>query len=490
MRFRTWKTLPFLILVALLGLAIAVIASVELNHFDSSRTDNSRSVRPDGGVSGETGSRCNYTISQQGSSLLAVGSGASLVRTSTSTDIAGFLNGLLAAHETLCISSGTYVESSEIQISHLTSVTLRLAPDAVIRAPAGNRILLVYSSPNTIITGGQWIGSGTGEASGLRILDGSNGTTIKNVDVSNAGKDGILIYNFIRPNINVSIQNCFLHNNGRYGIQSYSKTPAGMSALISDNLVVDNQVGGIYTNGAAGVNITRNTVRNTAGNAPGEIGIGVTNAANDTVTFNQVDHMAWFGIQAFYNNHTLIANNTSTFNAGGWDQSGITNDHSSFSTISGNTVESNGKFGVYVERSWGVAVTGNLANWNHAYGIGFHHGDLPTTGRGVISGNICSFNSLGGIVLNSAVENRISMNQCNNNSGEGILLYNDPGQAGSTGNVISGNVLGNEPGSPRTQMFGVREGNSSSNNTLISNVMSGNLIAATSLLGSDSQIGQ
>jgi parallel beta-helix repeat protein len=433
---------------------------------------------------------CDYTISQRGSNLVAVGSGGTLARTSASSDIGAFLNGLLAGHEALCLTPGIYVESSEIQINHLSSVTLSLAPGATIKAPAGNRILLIYASLHTVVRGGQWIGSGAGEASGLRVLHGSNDTIIRNVEVSNAGADGILIYNFIRPNMNVSIQDSFLHNNGRYGVQEYSKTPVTMSSLVSGNLVVDNQVGGIYTNGVAAVNITRNIVRNTVGNGPGEIGIGVTNAYNDTVTLNQVDHMMWFGIQTFYNNRTLIANNTSSFNAGGWDQSGITNDHSSFSTIAGNTVESNGKFGVYVERSWNVTVSGNLANGNHAYGIGFHHGDLPTMGRGVISRNICSFNSLGVIVLNSAVDNVVSMNQCNNNSGDGILLYNDPGQAGSTGNIISGNLLGNEAGSLRTQMFGIREGNGSINNTLISNVMTDNLVAATSLLGSDVQIGQ
>jgi parallel beta-helix repeat protein len=258
--------------------------------------------------------------------------------------------------------------------------------------------------------------------------------------------------------------------------------------VISGNVAVNNEVGSIYTNGAAGVTVTHNVVRNTIGNGPGKIGIGVTNGHNDTVTQNQVDHMAWFGIQAYCNNYTVISDNISTFNAGGWDESGITDDHSSFSTITGNVVESNGKFGVYVERSWNVTVSGNLANGNLGYGIGFYHGSLPTMGRGLIVGNFCSSNSLGGMILNSAINNVISMNRCGNNSGDGILLYNDPGQEGSTGNVISNNWLGNERNSPPTHMFGVREANDANHNVLTANVFVDNTVAAVSVLGPNTTV--
>jgi parallel beta-helix repeat protein len=395
-----------------------------------------------------------------------------------------FLNTLLASHETLCITAGIYAVDSEIRISHLSAVTLSLDPGAVLKASSGNRFLLVLASPGTVVRGGSWVGPGTGEVAVIRILAGSNGTVVERADISHAGLDGILVYNYIRPSYNISILHNLIHDNGRYGVQEYSKTPTGMwGTVISENMVLDNQVGGIYTNGVGGVTITQNFVRNTVGNGPGEIGIGVTNAFGDSINLNQVDHMAWFGIQAFYNNYTVITDNISTFNAGDWDQSGITNDHSSHSKIVGNVVEHNGKFGIYVERSWDVTVSENLANHNLGYGIGFHHGSLPSMGRGAIVGNACSFNGSGGIILNSAIDNVISMNRCSNNSGDGILLYNDPGQAGSTGNAISDNWLGNDGNSPQTQLFGIREANDSGNNTLVSNVMVNNAVAETSLLG-------
>ena len=198
------------------------------------------------------------------------------------------------------------------------------------------------------------------------------------------------------------------------------------------------------------------------------------------MTANQVSRMAWFGIQAYYANYTDISSNVSTSNAGGEDQSGITNDHSSHDTIVGNTVESNGDYGVYVERSWDVTIRGNVANGNLGYGIALNHGSIPTMGRSSIEGNSCSYNGLGGIILNSAVENTISGNLCMSNSGDGILLYNDPGQIGSVGNMVSGNWLGNQGNI--THIIGVREANQSGNNTVAANETPDDGAASLSLL--------
>ena len=453
-------------------------ASASSSHPLLSALVGDASIVPDPG--------CNYTISQEGTTLVALSSAGTETAGSASTDAGAFVNSLLASHETFCFAAGDYTLSSEIQVRHLEGVTLSLDPGAVMKATAGNRLLLVYASPGTVVSGGEWIGPGVGNGSAIRIQYGSNNTVVERADVSKAGWDGILVYDNVRPNFNVSIQDNTLHDNGRFGVQEYSNTSAGMTGtVISGNIALNNRVGGIYTNGIAGVTIVHNLASNTVGDGPGEIGIGVTNGYNDTVTLNQVDHMAWFGIQAYYNNYTLISDNVSTFNAGAWDQSGITNDHSSYSKIVGNVVESNGQYGVYVERSWNVTVSGNIANDNYGYGIAFNHGPLLTMGGGTIVGNFCSFNSLGGIILNSAVDNVISMNQCYNNSGDGILLYNDHGQDGSTGNVVSNNWLGNEGNSAQTQMFGIREADDSYGNTFISNVMINNTVAAVSLVGPD-----
>jgi parallel beta-helix repeat protein len=426
---------------------------------------------------------CSYTLSIQGNTPVAVSSSGKETRGAPGKDAAALVNSLLASHETLCFAPGDYYLTTEIAVMYLEGVTLSLDAGAVLKATTNRSVLLVYESPDTVVRGGEWIGPGMGNISTIRIQYGSNDSVVEGAEVTDAGFNGILIYDNSRPSFDVSVLDNVVEDNGRYGIQEFSNasTPM-MGTVISGNVAIDNADGGIYTNEIAGVTITKNFVTNTAGNGPGEIGIGVTNGHNDTITLNQVTHMTWFGIQAYYNNYTLISDNISTFNGGSNDQSGITNDHSSFDSIEGNVVESNERYGVYVERSWNVTVSGNIANGNDGYGIEFYHGSWPATGRSAILGNSCSYNGLGGIILNSAVDSVISMNECYNNSGYGILLYNDPGQLGSTGNVVSGNWAGNEGGSPQTQEFGISEGNDSGNNTIVSNVTFNNTIAAVSLV--------
>jgi parallel beta-helix repeat protein len=484
-----------LVLVAAFVLIMLVLANSAgaLTHFSSasSTTTSTSSSQPFPSAQAREASSsgpavaCNYTISLNGTAPVARENSGAETKDTEGTDVGAFLNSLLASHETYCFAAGDYAVGTEIQIDHLQGVTLSLNPGGVMNATSDNRLLLVYASLGTVVRGGDWIGPGRGNASGIiRIQYGSNDTVVEGASVSKSGLDGILIYDNVRPSFNVSILDNTLYNNGRYGVQEFSNTTTGMmGTVISGNVALNNEVGGIYTNGIAGATITQNVVRNTAGNGPGEIGIGVTNGHNDTVSLNQVSHMAWFGIQAYYNNYTVMTDNVSMFNTGAEDQSGITNDHSSYSTIVGNVVESNGDYGIYVERSWNVTISGNIANGNYGYGIALYHGSLPASGRSAIVGNICSLNWLGGIILNSAIDNVISMNQCSNNSGDGILLYNDPGQVGSTGNLVSDNWLGNDGNSSQTQLFGIREANESDNNTLSLNVMVNNTEAATSTLG-------
>jgi parallel beta-helix repeat protein len=466
-----------LILVAALVLVLLVVADAAGALTGIGQTSPPLSTQP------LQSAGCNYTLFMEGSTAVAVSSAGKETKAPKGTDAAAFVNSLLASHETLCFTAGDYYLTTEIAIMYLEGVTLSLDEGAVLKATANRSVLLVYDSPDTVVRGGEWIGPGMGNISTIRIQYGSNNSVVEGTEVTNAGYNGILIYDNGRPSFNVSVLDNIVEDNGRYGIQEFSNasTPM-MGTVISGNVALDNADGGIYTNEIAGVTITKNFVSNTQGDGPGEIGIGVTNGHNDTITLNQVSHMTWFGIQAYYNNYTLISDNISTFNGGSNDQSGITNDHSSFDTIEGNVVESNDRYGVYVERSWNVTVSGNTANGNGGYGIEFYHGSWPAEGRSDIVGNLCSFNGLGGIILNSGIDNVISMNQCYNNSGYGILLYNDPGQLGSTGNLVSGNWVGNEAGSPQTQRFGISEANDSGDNTVVSNVTFNNTVADVSLV--------
>lgn len=428
---------------------------------------------------------CNYTVSLDGTTPVATRGAGQEVK-ANGDDAGAFINSLLAPHETLCVAPGNYVLGTDVQVRRMDGVTLDLAPGAVMRSSTGSGDLLVYASTGTVVEGGEWVGPGRGRESAIRVQHGSNGTVIEGTDVTRSGRDGVLIYDNTGTSFNVSILDNLFHGNTRFGVQVFSNRSTGATGtVISGNVVKDNGVGGVYTNGVEGVSIVGNVVGNSAGNSPGEIGIGVTNGYNDTVSMNEVENMSWFGIQAYFNNHTVISYNVSFNNRGSEDQSGITNDHSSFDTIVGNTVESNGDYGIYLERSWNVTVDGNVATYNAGYGIGLYHGSLPVMGRVTMSGNTCSFNGKGGIVLNSAVDNVIVGNRCYDNVGYGILLYNDPGQEGSTGNLVAGNWLGNEGNATRFQSYGIGEANSSYGNAIFSNAYFNNTESPVELVGSD-----
>ncbi len=436
-----------------------------------------------GGIAGAPS--CTYEIFLQGDVPAArSGAGQSVKVAAGGQDLGSFVDGLVSSNESLCFDAGSYTLATGIRVVGLSNVSIWSSQNTTISALRPLRLLQIVNSTGVAVVGGRWVGPGLGTFADLEIDKGSNHVTIEGVDASRAGHDGILIRNDTLPNLRVSILNNYLHNNGRYGFQDFETAPTdGLEILVSGNRAEDNVDGGIYTNGVGGAKIVGNSVRNTAGNLPGLIGIGVTNGGNDAVTGNRVDHMFWYGIQVFYNNHTLVANNYAGFNAGDSDQSGITNDHSFYDEIVNNTVESNGLSGVHVERSWYVNVTSNVATGNGRFGIEFYHGDMPATAHGDVSGNVCSHNGQAGIILNSGLDFDIFGNACFDNGGSGILLYNDQGQLGSSGNRIAGNRIGNDGNATRAQSYGVREMNQADDNIISSNILVQNAVADISLVG-------
>ncbi len=172
----------------------------------SSTTSSSSSANPLPQLTGTfpSGGRaqdCNYTISQDGTTLTARSqSGAKTIEQPAGADIGEILNTLLESHETICIGPGDFAVASKIQIHQLTGVTLSLDPGAFMNASGGYRaflrpffrssLLLVNDSPDTVIQGGQWIGPGGGEAAAITIQTGSNNSVVEDTDVSHAGWDG------------------------------------------------------------------------------------------------------------------------------------------------------------------------------------------------------------------------------------------------------------------------------------------------------------
>ncbi len=430
---------------------------------------------------------CTYDIFLNGDSPTAWSRQAhATVLASSDGDLGALVNALPKSDQVLCFEAGDYALHSGIRVNGQSNVSLLFSPGAVMTATSSFRLLQMAGSTGVTVVGGKWVGPGFGNYSDIEIDRGSNHIVVRGVDASRAGHDGILMRNDTTPALEVSILDNYVHGNLRFGIQDYENvTTQSLNILISGNLAEDNIIGGIYTNGVGGAYIVRNTVRNTVGTSPGKIGIGVTNGANDTVTNNRVSNMSEYGIQAFYNNYTLIANNYAGFNAGASDQSGITNDHSFYATIVNNTAVSNGQAGIHVERSWFVTVRGNNATGNGRFGIEFYHGDLANTAHATVIDNICSRNGQAGIIFNSGTDSLIASNACHDNSGPGIFLYNDDGEAGSTRNIIANNSLGDDRASPsaRTQTYGVLTVRGAEGNIVLGNTMFNNTKSSISLVG-------
>jgi parallel beta-helix repeat protein len=406
-------------------------------------------------------------------------------------DLGALVSSLPLSNQVLCFAAGHYMLASSMRIFGKDDVSLWFAKGATMTAVGAVGLLFIVRSSGVTVTGGEWVGSGLGNASDIEIDRGSNHVVIQDTDVSRAGHDGILVHNDTTPDLQVSILDNYAHDNGRFGIQDFEHvTTKALSITISGNKAEDNGRGGIYTNGVGGgAEIVGNTVGNTRGKAPGQIGIGVTNGSNDTVVDNRVENMSEYGIQVYFNNDTLVANNFSSFNAGTSDQSGITNDHSYYDTIVNNTVLSNGETGIYLERSWYLTVRGNNATGNGRFGISFFHGNLSSMAHETVMQNACSDNGQAGIIMNSGIDSVVSSNTCLDNSGPGILLYNDPGQLGSSDNVIANNSLGDSrPPPARTQTYGIQAVNAAENNTVVGNDLFNNTISNISLVGSANSV--
>ncbi len=429
---------------------------------------------------------CTYDVFLSGGAPMAwQAKGHFLASRGSAPDLGAIINSLPQTNQVICVENGAYPVRTGIMVSDQTNVTLVLSHGAVLTAVGPVHLIRLVRSDNVVVEGGRWVGPGFGNFSDIEIDRGSNHVTVEGVDASRAGHDGILVRNDTVPGLVVSILNNYLHGNLRFGAQDFENvTTQSLDVNFSGNRAVDNGVGGIYTNGVGGAYIVGNTVMNTADTGPGLIGIGVTNGTNDTIVGNHVNNMSEYGIQAFYNNYTLIANNYSGFNAGASDQSGITNDHSFYDTLVNNTVVSNGLAGIHVERSWYVTVKGNNATGNGRFGIEFYHGTLPTVAHVTVRGNTCSRNAQAGIILNSGVDSLISGNTCLDNSGPGVYLYNDQGQAGSSGNTISNNTLGDDRApSLRTQTYGVEAVNGAWGNSVEGNVFLSCTVSTVSLVG-------
>ncbi len=218
---------------------------------------------------------------------------------------------------------------------------------------------------------------------------------------------------------------------------------AGHTLTGSGNYTVDND--GVFLTGLSGVTVKNLSV------ADFRRGIHLVSSTGSTVSGNTV----------------------SSNGIGSPPYSGIYLDASTSSTVSGNTANSNGHAGIYLDNSSGSCsgntISGNTANSNANDGI-----HLDTCPNSIISGNTANLNNTSqggtGIYLWASDHSTITNNTANQNNRRGIFLGGSTSNCNISGNTVKSNIdaLGGGGG------FGFDIYQDSSNNSFSGNTVESN----------------
>jgi parallel beta-helix repeat protein len=142
------------------------------------------------------------------------------------------------------------------------------------------------------------------------------------------------------------------------------------------------------------------------------------------------------------------------------------------SSASGNACDSNGENGIHVEGGSRNSLTGNTCKYNVSNGV-----FLENASENCVQGNTCSYNGNDGIYLynNFTFNNLVSGNCCDSNGAYGIAFYNGPMHNTASGNSCAGNGSG-----------GIRI-NACSRNSLLGNIATSNTNYGISIINSGSE---
>ena len=168
------------------------------------------------------------------------------------------------------------------------------------------------------------------------------------------------------------------------------------------------------------------------------------------------------GIYFKYVDYSLIQNVYSRRHASGTGSylSGIYLYYSDFNTITDNTCQGNGYYGIFLYSSSDFnSVTANTCQGNGYYGV-----ELYTSSNNTVTSNICQGNSSSGIwVSNTSLNNTISGNTCQGNARDGVSLDTSCNHNSVTANTCQGNTW-----------HGIALDDSCNHNTVTSNICRGN----------------
>ncbi|MFX1500637.1 MAG: right-handed parallel beta-helix repeat-containing protein, partial [Promethearchaeota archaeon] len=305
-------------------------------------------------------------------------------------------------------------------------------------------------------TGGSGALSSVG---GIKIVNSSRGILFNNTCSNGINwGSGILLYNEVH---NITIERNEIYNNYN-GIRVESSS---YNITIKNNTINNNQYRGIWLiNGVHNTTIINNNVNdnqflsgielrvncdynkiiNNNGSltniyyASQDNGIYLIDGCDDNFIFNNsLNNNDNYGIQIELNcnNNTVLNNTASNLNGGTNQNRGIyLHSNSHYNNITGNIVNNNDQYGIYLSSCEHNSITGNIFYSTGDYGLGLEYCDYNN-----ITGNTAKFNIEGGIYLSDSDWNNISKNFVNDNTQIGIFLRKS--SWGSNNNTISNNTI-------------------------------------------------
>jgi parallel beta-helix repeat protein len=160
-------------------------------------------------------------------------------------------------------------------------------------------------------------------------------------------------------------------------------------------------------------------------------GIRMDYSSHNALVENSCANNNFSGILLFYSPYPVISGNSCVNN----DGSGIGLDNVAFSTLTGNCCQNNEVSGIEIYESNNCAVNGNVCENNGADGISIGWSDDCS-----VTGNSCRGNTSNGIAFgNPSDRNTLGLNSLTNNGAYGIDIYN----SSCNNNVAIGNILYN-----------------------------------------------
>ena len=248
--------------------------------------------------------------------------------------------------------------------------------------------------------------------------------------------------------INVNKQHMKLSGNGTstvlkkmstYGDILYltsSNDENSLDGVTVENLAIDGNRS-TYSDGQSnygiyGLDIINCVIKGVTSNHNNDAGIYLSSFSNTIVTGNMCSNNR-DGICLLYSSeaYSTVVDNVCTEN----DTFGINVQSSDAISITGNTC-SNNSSGINLSSGNNNTITGNTCNNNNNYGICL----VSSNNNNTITGNTCNNNN-NGINLSGSNNNTITGNTCNNNNYSGIYLNNSDNTT-STGNTCNNNNSG------------------------------------------------